>query len=205
MRSRVRRAAFGVVAVAVVAVLAACGPVQMGAAAIVGDQRISASSINGPAAEVERLAPQASQQGSVPGGIVLTRVTDLLIAEQARREGISWSQGDIDKAIDQATQDKGLRPGQVYSVPLVSGVQVQLPTSEARRFGRALYLEQALSKRYGGADAEKGQRELAKRLGALAREIGVHVNPRYGEFDYAKVSLQVDYGGLWVPAKRSAP
>ncbi|MQA80474.1 MAG: hypothetical protein GEV10_18680 [Streptosporangiales bacterium] len=205
MRSRVRRAAFGVVAAAAVAVLAACGPVQMGAAAVVGDQRIAASSISGPAAEVERIAPASSEQGSVPGGIVLTRVIDLLITEQARREGIDWSQGDIDKAIGKATQDEGLRPGQVYSVPLVSGVQVQLPTSEARRFGRALYLEQALTKRYGSADPEKGQRELAKRLSALAREIGVHVNPRYGEFDYAKVSLQLNYGGLWVPAKRPAP
>lgn len=203
--SPVRRAAFGVVAMAVVAVLAACGPVQMGAAAIVGDQRIPASSISGPAAEVERIAPGAGEQGSVPGGIVLTRIIDLLITEQARREGIDWSQGDIDKAIDKATEDEGLRPGQVYSVPLVSGVQVQLPTSEARRFGRALYLEQALTRRYGGADPEKGQRELGKRLSGLAREIGVQVNPRYGEFDYAKVSLQVNYGGLWVPAERQSP
>ncbi|MQA06067.1 MAG: hypothetical protein GEV07_26245 [Streptosporangiales bacterium] len=200
MRSRVSRTAVGVLSLVVVAVLAACGPVKMGAAAIVGDQRISAKEIDASARKVTELSPTATQQGNVPAGLTLSRVLDLLIREQAKREGIGYSQGDVDKAIAKATDNAGLRPGSVYKVPLVSGVQVQMPTADAREFAVSLYLQEQLVKRYAGADLRKGQQELAERLGALAEEIGVQVNPRYGDFDPRTVSLKVNYGGLWQPA-----
>lgn len=204
MRSRVSRTAVGVLSLVVVAVLAACGPVKMGAAAIVGEQRIPTAEIDASARKVTELAPTAGREGNVPAGLTLSRVLDLLIKEQAEREGITYSEGDVDQAIAKATNDAGLEPGTVYKVPLVSGVQVQMPTADARRFGASLYLQEQLIKRYGGADPTKGQAVLAKRLGALAEEIGVEVNPRYGEFDPSKVTLRVNYGGLWRPAAGAA-
>lgn len=202
MRSRVCRAAFGVVSLALVAVLGACGPVKMGAAAVVGDQRISASSIDQSAREVGRIAPAAAEQGNVPGGLTLSRVVDLLVKELAEREGVTYSQGDVDDAIADATQDEGLQENQVYSVPLVIGVKVQMPTADAKRFGATLYLQDVLIKRYGGSDQEAGQKQLTRRLSEVAREIGVEVNPRYGDFDENTVNLRVTYGGLWVPSAR---
>lgn len=199
VRSRVR-AAVGAVALVVVAALAACGPVKMGAAAVVGDQRISASSIDASAREVARVAPQAEEQGNVPAGLTLSRVVDLLIKELAKREGITYSQGDVDAAIAKATRGQGLESGTVYSVPLVSGVQVQMPSADAKRFAASLYLQEVLVKRYGGANPRAGQKELATQLGKLAEELGVEVSPRYGEFKEKSVSLRVSYGGLWVPA-----
>lgn len=198
MRSVVR-ALVGVVAGAVlVGGVAACSPVKMGAAAVVGDQRIKAASVDGPAREVHRLAPVVEQQGgNVPAGIILAKVVNVLVTRLAKEEGIGWTQGDIDNAIAKATQGQGLQPNQVYTVPLFGNASAQLPTDEAKAYGRALYLDGVLEKRYGGAG------ELAKRLTALARRIGVHVNPRYGDFDYSTLSLHLTYGGLWVKASSS--
>lgn len=195
MRSVVRTLV-GVVAVAVLGGgVAACGPMQMGAAAIVGDQRITAASVNGPAREVHRIAPVVEQQGgNVPAGIVLARIVNILVTRLAQEEGVRWTQGDIDAAIARATQGQGLRPNQVYTVPLFGNARAQLPTDEAKAYGRALYLAGVLVQRYGGQD------QLAKRLSSLARRIGVRVNPRYGNFDYSTLSLRLTYGGLWVKA-----
>lgn len=195
------RAAIGAVSLVLVAVLGACGPVQMGAAAVVGDHRIDASEIDESARAVERIAPQTVEQGNVPGGLTLSRVIDLLVKELARREGISYTQGDVDEAIGQATQGKGLEPGQVYTVPLVTGVQVHMPTEDAKRYGATLYLQDVLIKRYGGQRA--GQQQLTERLAEVARDVGVEVSPRYGDFDENTVNLKVTYGGLWVPASQT--
>jgi hypothetical protein len=193
------RALVGVVAGAVlVGGVAACGPVQMGAAAVVGDQRISAASVDGPAREVHRLAPVVEQQGgNVPAGIVLAKVVNTLVTKLAKEQGIGWTQGDIDAAIAKATQGQGLQPNQVYTVPLFGNARAQLPTDEAKAYGRALYLEGVLEQRLGSPD------ELAKQLTDLAKRVGVHVNPRYGDFDYANLSLRLTYGGLWVKAPSS--
>lgn len=198
MRSVVR-ALVGVVAVAVLGGgVAACGPVKMGAAAVVGDERITAASVDGPAREVHKLAPVVEQQGgNVPAGIVLAKVVNVLVTRLAKEEGVGWTQGDVDAAIARATQGQGLRPNQVYTVPLFGNARAELPTDEAKAYGRALYLESVLEKRYGGPD------ELAKRLSSLARRIGVEVNPRYGDFDYSTLSLRLNYGGLWVKASSS--
>ncbi|MBO0829260.1 MAG: hypothetical protein J2P24_15915, partial [Streptosporangiales bacterium] len=75
--------------------------------------------------------------------------------------------------------------------------RAELPTEEAKAYGRALYLAGALEQRFGGAD------ELAKRLTSLARRVGVRVNPRYGDFDYSTLNLRLTYGGLWVKASSS--
>ncbi|MBO0826577.1 MAG: hypothetical protein J2P24_02235, partial [Streptosporangiales bacterium] len=166
MRSVVR-ALVGVVALAVLGGgVAACGPVQMGAAAIVGDERITVASVNGPARDVHRLAPVVEQQGgNVPAGIVLARVVNILVTRLAKEEGVGWTQGDVDAAIAKATQGQGLQPNQVYTVPLFGNARAELPTEEAKAYGRALYLAGALEQRFGGAD------ELAKRLTSLARRV----------------------------------
>lgn len=198
MRSVVR-ALVGVVAGAVlVGGVAACSPVQMGAAAVVGDERISVASVDGPAREVHRLAPVVEQQGgNVPAGIVLAKVVNVLVTRLAKEQGIGWTQGDIDGAIAKATQGQGLQPNQVYTVPLFGNARAQLPTDEAEAYGRALYLEGVLEQRLGSPE------ELARQLSDLARRIGVQINPRYGDFDYKTLDLRVTYGGLWVKAPSS--
>lgn len=203
MRSRIVRVVLVTAAAGVALVLGACRPVQMGAAAIVDDTRIPISAVNEPAQEVVKLAPQAAQQGNIAAGILQVKIIDQLVTTLARREGIGWTQGDIDNAISTATQGQGLKPNQVYSVPLVNGSTVQLPSDEAAQYGRDLYLEQVLVKRYGGTDTQSGQAELAKRLVALAQELGVSVDPRYGQFDSSNLSLRQGNGGLWTPDQSS--
>ena len=95
-----RSARLAVVAFGGCIALAACGPVQLGSAAIVGGDRITSSTLatevsnlnHGYHANKVRLAFPASQMPQV----VLAWLLRFRIREElAKREGITVSQGDI--------------------------------------------------------------------------------------------------------------
>lgn len=193
------RVLVGLFALAGLVGTSACGTFTMGAAAVVGGKRIDAESVDQAAQRVVRIDPTAQQKTNVVAGIVQVRVIDLLLVKLADREGVSWTRGDIDSAIDKATRGQGIQSGEVYTVPLINGASVELPASAAKDYGRDLYIQSVLLQRYGGA-SRKSQQRLVGELAALADEVGVRVNPRYGSFDAKRLALRTDKNGLWTPA-----
>ncbi|MGH3096539.1 MAG: hypothetical protein ACRDMV_11150 [Streptosporangiales bacterium] len=182
----------------------ACGTFTMGAAAIVGGQRIDVDSVDQTAQKVVRIDPTAQQKTNVIAGIVSMRVLDLLLVELAHREGVSWTRGDVDSAIDKATRGQGVQSGEVYTIGLINQTKVEVPANAAKDYGRDLYIISVLIQRYGGASSPKAQQKLVNELTAVADDVGVRVNPRYGSFDPKNLTLRTDKNALWTPAKGAA-
>lgn len=96
-----RRAARAVVGVAVVAALTACGPVRSGAAAVVGDTRISTeqlaqfveTGLAQPAAAEQISANRPAYQRDVLSRLIQGRV----VQEAAQRRGVSVTEGDVER------------------------------------------------------------------------------------------------------------
>ena len=101
---RTRLAAFGALSVGACAVLAACSPVKIGAAAIVGDQRITASSLDTQVANLQTAAaPYGSQvqlttaemPAAVLGWLIRFAVQDQVTASA----GISLTQQQVQQGV----------------------------------------------------------------------------------------------------------
>ncbi|MDS1269775.1 hypothetical protein RIF23_05645 [Lipingzhangella sp. LS1_29] len=75
--------------------LAGCGPQQAGAAAIVGDQRVTDAEILDTAADVEAMA-QTGDEAELAADLVLYRVVLALIDHIAEDRDVTAAQGEID-------------------------------------------------------------------------------------------------------------
>ncbi|GLY73403.1 hypothetical protein [Actinoallomurus iriomotensis] len=196
--------------------LAACGPVQPGAAAIVGHDRISVSKVDSAAnqwakelphypqagqivaaakeAQRQQAGQQAGQQQgpydpSSPQRSVLYKVIQIrLWDEVAREQHVSTAPGQVDAFI--ASQG-GQQSLDAYVV--AQG----LPTSYDEDYARSVLIQRTMLQRYGvnpdqPVDQQQGQQVLQRLAGDYAnakRHVGITVNPRFGEFDDQTISL----------------
>jgi peptidyl-prolyl cis-trans isomerase SurA len=184
--------------------LAACGPVQPGAAAIIGHDRITVSKLDSAVDRWNKELPKypqaqqvvqnaQAQPGGNPGSIQPFDPSSpqrsalfLLIemrawSELAREQGISVSQGQVDAFVAKAGGRESLE-----TVIVAQG----LPTSYADDFARTAVLQQAIDGHFGvnpnGATTPQEQaanQRLAIALLAAAHRLGVTVDPRYGTFN----------------------
>lgn len=201
-----RPLALAAAALAAAGALAGCGgdPVKMGAAALVGDDRISTGTLNGvvrsaqrqfrtdPAAnEIRaRLASEQrtgdegqSDQQRTLGFLIRFRIAD----EAAKRNGISVADGQIDRELSGLAQVGGAR-----SYAVANG----LPASRVRDLGRYFAISGALLDRNGadGAATSPATQNAFARVDALYRQTAaamhIKVNPRYGAFDANRSAMQ---------------
>ncbi|MFB9836037.1 hypothetical protein [Actinoallomurus acaciae] len=190
--------------------LAACGPVQPGAAAIIGHDRITVSKLDSTVDRWNKELPKypqaqqvvqnaQAQPGGNPGSIQPFDPSSpqrsalfLLIEmrawnELARQQKISVSQGQVDAFVAQAGGRETIE-----TVIVAQG----LPTSYADDFARTVVLQQAIDGRFGvnpkGATTPQeqvaGQRLMIALL-AAAHRLGITVDPRYGTFDDKSMQL----------------
>ncbi|WP_395104392.1 SurA N-terminal domain-containing protein [Actinomadura sp. SCN-SB] len=173
------------VAVPAAVALAGCGggPVRTGSAAIVGDHRITISTLGQAVEDWERefrADPRANQLRSMnppPAdtdvqnalfGLVQIRLTD----EAARRAGLRVSDGQVDMALNSLNRDP--RRGPASSFARARG----LPARYARDLARQAVIVGEVLRRNG--DDGTGFRTLVSQT---AQSLGVRINPRYGTFD----------------------
>jgi hypothetical protein len=200
-----------VVAVAAIVVggaLTACGPVRMGAAATIGDQRIATSHLDSVVADWQAeftrnpdaglLQQQLQQQGQQvpadPGSPVRSALYQLIEFqvwdEVARQKGISVTPGQIDEAV---AANGGLR---VINANLLAA---DLPTRYGRDFVRSALIMRAAAQQAGAtldpqAQVDPQQQQAALRqvqqtyLGA-AKALNIEINPRYGSYDPMQAGL----------------
>jgi hypothetical protein len=188
------------------AALTACGPVKTGAAAIVGDHRITTANLNSAVTqwskelpkypEAQQIVQQAQgQQERVPFDPASPERSALfqLIEmrawnEVAREQHVSIAPGQIDAFV----AARGGRAG-LNAYVVAEG----LPTRYADDYARTLLIQQSMLRRYGvvpgqAVDQQTQQRILDRLVGDYAgakRSLHISVNPRYGTYDDQKMTL----------------
>ncbi|XVQ12545.1 hypothetical protein ACQP1W_08295 [Spirillospora sp. CA-255316] len=199
-------------AVAAAAVAAAAltgcggGSLKVGSAALVGDDRIAVSTLNGAVRDWQRefrADPMANRMRADPGSFGqgaaaeplsetdLRRALHLMVrfriaGEVARRNGIPVSEGRIDQAVNEMNQEGG-----AASVVRAVG----LPARYTRDVARLVAVEEDLGRRFGATDDPRSPQSMAAapRVDAVltdtARRMKIKVNPRFGSFDTNRVTI----------------
>jgi hypothetical protein len=179
------------------AALTACSsPMEAGAAAVVGSERISADELNRNVKEFqaalvkENVTPDQLQfPGTVPQ-ILLFQLANLKQADQVvRKSGIQVSEGEIDQAVAAAAQQGGSLQQQM----MAQGVA----PSNARSYMRTSIGFQKLVAQYGGgtdeAATERGRQKVQEQLTPII------FSPRYGTMNPARSESSPN---LYVDANR---
>jgi peptidyl-prolyl cis-trans isomerase SurA len=174
-----------------VVLLTACSPLKAGAAAIVGQERITTAEVDKRVQEVQAAlngVPGAKEQmpRPLPQSVLLQLVETNRFRQVGAKNGIRVTDGEIDAFV--ANQGGGQR--QVEQQLLVQGV----PPSQSRDYVRAFLTGQKLIVSLGGgtdeASVQRGQQALAKQV----MELPVTFSPRYGTWDQQQ--------GAFLPAER---
>ncbi|TAK68432.1 MAG: hypothetical protein EPO13_09935 [Actinomycetota bacterium] len=170
-----------------VAVLAGCGPLQAGSAAIIGDKVVAESTIADQVAEVNTLS------GAAPGAANLaataTTVSDAVVLSlldlAAARRGVVVTQTQVDLQVAQAVAAAGGE--QAMNDRLV---QTGVPPSLFPSIARGQLQISAIGGQLlpAGTPQEQGAATRVELI-ALSREVGVEVNPRYGTWDEEALNL----------------
>ncbi len=184
-----RRVAAVVSSVVLAAVLAGCDSDQVGAAAIVGDERITVSQLQEHAREVVALLPNGDitgDQAELQRGLLDRMISFRLNEQVARDHDITITEADIDQFI--ADQLITQSPDGDLTPLLADNWLTEETLRDAVR--QVLTIEEI-----GGAEA------YADAIAAAAEEVGVEVNPRYGSWDGTQVvqssgSISVPVTGL---------
>jgi hypothetical protein len=199
VKRRSRNAFVSVAAVALLAsapLLAGCSAdSHPGAAAVVGDERITLAEVQSQVEtvrEAQRDQPNADDLIAQTNTLTIDTVTFLVRLEVVERaaadNGVEVTRGEVQDARDAAERSVGgaeaLRQSAINpaeGMPL-AGEQIDMVL-------RSNLLIQGLAEAIGAqADAE-GQALLNRVLADTAEEIGVDINPRYGEWDAQGFSL----------------
>ena len=171
--------AIGVPALAVLALaVAACSPQHPGAAATVGNTRISVTALN-TAAAVTAQTPDATT-GQLPDRTTavetsLTQIIrDDLIADAAKAKGVTVTEAEIQSLLQQERQTNGSdeATAKANGIPF-AGLHTAVY--------QALLLNKLITALAPGQTDQTAQSAaLTTYLGKIATQEGVSVNPRYG-------------------------
>jgi hypothetical protein len=176
-----------------------CDPAEAGSAALVGDVRITERQVHDDAAEVldvvERIQAAPPDGQALLRALVQNRVTAQLVDVAAAREGVSVSQGEVDRLILDAGGLEALTVGFAQAegewIP-ASGIE-----DSARTFLLRVELGQQLAP--GGTDEEQAA-ATNEYLEELSGELGVDVSSRYGSWDAAASQVVAAPDDLSEPA-----
>lgn len=204
--TRTHRAAAVVVAVAATLLLTACNPAQAGAAALVGDVRITETRVNQAAGDA--LAAAMTDPNAAPGGLDSSTflrqntnrlITSQLLAIAALREGITVTQPEIDAVIAQAA---GGATTETFEAQVAA--QFAVPPDELESFVHDFVVRQKLGVKLAPTGDSTAQRAAADAyLVQLADEVGVTVSPRYGHWNSETALIDGDLNDLSVPKSAS--
>ena len=187
-------------AAAALALLTACGPVQMGAAATVGNSGISASTLS---SEVQNLHqaiqashgriqlqfPAARTPQAVLSWLVRFRVQDRLAA----RRGITGvTPADVQAALRQA-QAQARQSGVTFTALAAAN---GLPPDLLPAYGRYRAIGTKLVDQLDQGtlpSSQAGLQALSRELSTLscraAKSLNVQINPQFGQFSYAQQTV----------------
>jgi hypothetical protein len=192
-------------AVAVTALAGCGGSPKVGTAALVGDDRITVTSLSQTVRDWRtqfRDDPRANEMRANPGGPApgiagdsdsdlrgaLTLLINFRVADEAAdRAGVTVTGAEIDRTLGVLN-----RRGGAGSITLASG----LPRDQTRDLARFLSTQVAVMRQFGGDTTNPlspATQQAAQRweqlFRATADRMDIEVNPRYGTYDPGKVEV----------------
>jgi SurA N-terminal domain len=187
--TRTRRVSAAALAVGAALALGACDTQQIGAAAVVGDQRISVGELQDEvvayADSLPEAQPPTGDTTALQQALLERRIRHELFTVLADREGVEVSEADIDRFLDDFAAQQGGDLSGFYA-------QNGFTEESVRPAVRDELVRQQLLATLGSDEA------IFVELDAITQEVGVEVNPRYGSWDQA--SLQRTTGSISEPA-----
>ena len=204
---------------AALAALTACGPVQMGQAAITGNQGISAATLTN---EVNNLkAAYAASNGSVQLQFPMAQAPQQVLAwlvrfrirdEMAARNGITVTPAEAQAARAALAAQARQSNVTLKDLALANG----LPPDLLPELGRWQAIEGALIRKLDGGrlpTSQSGLSALNQKLETFqcraAKSLAIQVNPQFGRMDYrqfavipAELTLSAPPGGVPTPSPK---
>jgi SurA N-terminal domain len=199
---RTRAAAGGVAAASACVVLAACSPVKLGAAAIVGDQRITTSALDTQVSNLQTAAKPYGSEISLSAADMPAAVLSWLIRFQvsdqvAANAGISLSAAQVQAGIaninsqaSSAASQDGLSSPQ--AALLDAGISPQmLPDLGRYQAQEVAFAEMANGGKLPTTTAEGNtvDAKLTKAQCTAAKSLNIQVSPQFGRLDYTQLSV----------------
>jgi peptidyl-prolyl cis-trans isomerase SurA len=179
------------------AVLAACSPVQAGSAAIVGDQRITVSSLD---TQVSNLQMAAKPYGStmqittaqMPSAVLSWLIRFSVMNETAAANGITVTQAQSEAALNSLgtlAQQHGLSTSELL---IVNGVPPQLFPQlgrwEAQETAYALKVNNGKEPTTTAAQNATSA-SFNKAQCTAAKSLAIKVSPQFGRLDYTQITV----------------
>jgi hypothetical protein len=168
------------------AALSGCAPAQLGAAAMVDDQRITVTEIQGSLKSVHALQ---NQYGIAPADSptaardeVQRRIVDLIFDRAARDMGVGVSPGEISTAIGAERKLLGGDTGLAQEFAR-SNLSLDAVDDVFRQQLLNKKMIQKLTSANVGLSSEQVTAKLLGDLVSAAKEMRIKINPRYGTFD----------------------
>ncbi|MGQ0624472.1 MAG: hypothetical protein ACT4PP_07455 [Sporichthyaceae bacterium] len=169
--------------------LSACGPDQLGAAAVVDGQRITISQVQDTLREVRELRERFDLDGDLPPEAarleVERRVLDLVFERAARELGLRVTEGDV--AAARAEE----RRSAAEIAELAAQNNISLDSLD--ELYRRLTVEAKIGDRLAAQNPGLAQEELGQVIGqalvATAMKMDIRINPRYGTFSVTEGSI----------------
>ncbi len=173
IRINLRRGTVVGIAVGALLSASACsGGNEIGAAAVVGGERITVTSVQDKVADYLDTNPDPSgiDTGALQRRIIQQDVRHELLTEVAADEGVSTTEADVDDFLDQVAEAQG---GDLTQFKLDEG----FTDDSLRSAVHDELLRSGLAERLGSDEA------VEEALVAKADEIGVTLNRRYGTWE----------------------
>jgi hypothetical protein len=188
----------------VVVLAAACSPVKMGSAAIVGSDRITVTQLDDQVSAFNQVYPKYASQvnlaaAKVPGEVLSWLIRFKIREQMARSAGITVSQAQTQAAIaaiNASGQQYAAQSGvSNYSLDLLL-VANGLPPDLLTELGRYQAIEIAYLEQVSGGklptttSAENAATsKLNKFQCSTAKSLSIQVNPQFGTFSYSQYSV----------------
>lgn len=182
-RSRRRRPTLAVAAgLGMLAVLAVsgCSVDSAGAAAVVGDQRVTEATVAADVAAVQAQVPAATFDPAAVTKATVERLTRAAVVSVASaREGIVVTPSQVDQLLDTTAKSTG----GMDKLEQALVTQYSVPSSAVSSYALTFLEQQALAKKIAPNATDGGEAELTDYLGALSAELDTQVSPRFGTWD----------------------
>jgi hypothetical protein len=182
--------------------LAACAPVKVGAAAVVGDQRITTSALDTQVSNLQTAAKPYGSQVSLSAADMPAAVLSWLIRFQVSDQvsanaGLSVSAAqvqagisDINSQAQSAASQNGLSSPQ--AALLDAGISPQmLPALGRYQAQEIAFAEQVNGGKLPSTTAEGNtvDAKLTKAQCTAAKSLTIQVSPQFGRLDYSQLSV----------------
>ena len=196
--------------------VSACGPVKMGAAAIVGNQRISAATLSAHAANLSAAyqRDKGKTQISYPAAQIPQQVLSWLVRFRVRdalaaRDGITVTPGGAQRALAKLTASLA-RSG--FRNLALAAVANGIPPDLIPALGRYEAIGDVLVSRIDGgkapttaAAANALNAQLNKSQCLTSKDLHIKINPQFGALDYGQLAIVPAKSALSAAQPAAAP